>query len=128
MLQGLASLIDDFHKRKQRLLFYKPRAAVLSVLNGVGLEDFIHVNSQEQLDCLLKGWFHFNDFYELEFLFLVCEIIDAFLIQFVADVTNAMGGKFNDVELHDVTALHHKEKEAEENSTPLLPEPNLHLA
>lgn len=53
--QGIASLIDDFHKRKQKLLFYKPRAAVLSVLHGVGLEDFIHVDSQEQLDSILKG-------------------------------------------------------------------------
>lgn len=55
LLQGIASLIDDFHKRKQRLLFYKPRAAVLSVLHGVGLEDFIHVGTQEQLDQTLKG-------------------------------------------------------------------------
>lgn len=96
--KGIASLIDDYHKRKQRLLFYKPRAAVLSVLHGVGLEDFTHVSSQEQLDSALK------------------------------DLNSPAGIKFNDVELHDVTALRHKEKEAEENSVPLLPEPNLHLA
>ncbi|KAK3907868.1 Sodium-independent sulfate anion transporter [Frankliniella fusca] len=96
--KGIASLIDDYHKRKQRLLFYKPRAPVLSVLHGVGLEDFIHVSSQEQLDSALK------------------------------DLNSPTGVKFNEVELHDVTALRHKEKEAEENSVPLLPEPNLHLA
>lgn len=66
-MQGLASLIDDFHKRKQRLLFYKPRASVLSVLDGVGLEDFVHVSSQEQLDSLLKGWFDLDSLYKLAF-------------------------------------------------------------
>lgn len=94
--KGIASLIDDFHKRKQRLLFYKPRAAVLSVLHGVGLEDFVHVNSQEQLDSTLK------------------------------DVNNSGGMKYNDVELHNVTSNGQKEKEAEENSVPLLNEPNSH--
>lgn len=96
--KGIASLIDDFHKRKQRLLFYKPRAAVLSVLHGVGLEDFFHVSTQEQLDSILK------------------------------DSSSLSGIKYNDVELHDVTAIRHKEKEAGENSTPLLPDPNLHHA
>ncbi len=46
----------------------------------------------------------------------------------ISDVSSSTGIKFNDVELHDVTSLRHKEKEAEENSVPLLPEPNLHLA
>ncbi|XP_034247389.1 sodium-independent sulfate anion transporter-like isoform X2 [Thrips palmi] len=96
--KGIASLIDDFHKRKQRILFYKPRAAVLSVLHGVGLEDFIHVSTQEQLDSTLK------------------------------DSSSSAGIKYNDVELHDVAAIRHKEKEAGENSVPLLPEPNLHPA
>ena len=48
-------LLDDFHKRKQRLIFYKARATVLAVLHGAGLEDFVHVGSHQELDATLKG-------------------------------------------------------------------------
>jgi len=55
LFQGIAMLVDDFNKRKQRLIFYKCRSPVLSVLHGAGLNDFEHVGSPQELEATLKG-------------------------------------------------------------------------
>lgn len=47
---------------------------------------------------------------------------------YFSDTSSLAGIKYNDVELHDVTAIRQKEMEAGENSIPLLPDPNLHHA
>lgn len=52
--KGVASLLLDFSKRGQPLLFYNPRPNVVSVLKGVCGEDFIFVSSEPELYDLLR--------------------------------------------------------------------------
>lgn len=53
--KGIASLSEDFAKRKQPLIFYNPRETVVEVFTGACVNSFQYVNGPGELDRALNG-------------------------------------------------------------------------
>lgn len=53
--KGIKSLIEDFVKRNQLLLFYNLKPSVVEIFRGVQPCEFHHVQTEEQLHNFLKG-------------------------------------------------------------------------
>lgn len=54
-LQGVKSLIDDFVRRKQPLVFYDVKPSVISIFQGVRPTEFNCCTTEQQLHEMLKG-------------------------------------------------------------------------
>lgn len=54
--RGIKSLIEDFHKRKQPILFYNLKPSVISTFQGVQPRDFIYCETYFELNELLKRY------------------------------------------------------------------------
>lgn len=54
-LQGVKSLIDDFVKRNQPLLFYNLKPSVVEVFQAVQPVSFSHCSSEQELYTMLRG-------------------------------------------------------------------------
>lgn len=55
LLQGVKSLIDDFVRRKQPLVFYNVKPSVISIFQGVRPTEFNCCTTELQLHEMLKG-------------------------------------------------------------------------
>lgn len=49
-------LIEDFHKRKQPILFYNLKPSVVNIFQGVQPKDFIYCETYNELNDLLKKY------------------------------------------------------------------------
>ena len=56
LLQGIKSLIEDFHKRKQPILFYNLKPSVINTFQGVQPKDFVYCETYFELNELLKQY------------------------------------------------------------------------
>jgi sodium-independent sulfate anion transporter 11 len=54
--KGIKSLIEDFHKRQQPILFYNLKPSVISTFQGVQPKDFVYCESYGELNELLKQY------------------------------------------------------------------------
>ncbi|XP_018575202.1 sodium-independent sulfate anion transporter-like [Anoplophora glabripennis] len=52
--KGIKSLIEDFHKRNQPILFYNLKPRVISIFQGVQPKDFVYCQTYAELNELLK--------------------------------------------------------------------------
>lgn len=81
--QGIKSLIEDFVKRNQLLVFYNLKPSVVEIFRGVRPSEFHHCQTEQQLHDFLKGkkilkniesvcswWYDFNPY---NFLRLITE-------------------------------------------------------
>jgi hypothetical protein len=55
MLQGIKSLIEDFVKRNQPILFYNLKPSIVEIFQGVQPKDFKYCRNENELNELLKG-------------------------------------------------------------------------
>ncbi|XP_050537914.1 sodium-independent sulfate anion transporter-like [Daktulosphaira vitifoliae] len=55
--KGIKSLIEDFVRRKQPLVFYKVKPSVMSIFQGVRPSEFNCCGTEQQLHEMLKGYF-----------------------------------------------------------------------
>lgn len=54
--KGVKSLIEDFVKRKQPILFYNLKPSVISIFQGVQPRDFVYCQTYSELNELLKKY------------------------------------------------------------------------
>ncbi|KAJ8984676.1 hypothetical protein NQ317_015767 [Molorchus minor] len=52
--KGIKSLIEDFHKRNQPILFYNLKPSVINIFQGVQPKDFVYCETYNELNELLK--------------------------------------------------------------------------
>nr|CAD7464385.1 unnamed protein product [Timema tahoe] len=55
-LSGIKSLIEDFVKRNQPILFYNLKPSVVEVFQGVQPKEFKHCHNEAELNELLKEY------------------------------------------------------------------------
>jgi hypothetical protein len=55
MFQGIKSLIEDFVKRNQPILFYNLKPSIVEIFQGVQPKDFKYCRNEVELNELLKG-------------------------------------------------------------------------
>jgi hypothetical protein len=55
MLQGIKSLIEDFVRRNQPILFYNLKPSIVEIFQGVQPKDFKYCRNENELNELLKG-------------------------------------------------------------------------
>jgi sodium-independent sulfate anion transporter 11 len=55
MFQGIKSLIEDFVKRNQPILFYNLKPSIVEIFQGVQPKDFKYCRNEIELNELLKG-------------------------------------------------------------------------
>ncbi|VVC31758.1 Hypothetical protein CINCED_3A016532 [Cinara cedri] len=55
--KGVKSLIDDFVRRNQPLIFYNVKPSVISIFQGVRPAEFNCCNTEQQLHEMLKGYY-----------------------------------------------------------------------
>lgn len=58
LLQGVKSLIDDFVRRSQPLVFYNVKPSVISIFQGVRPTEFNCCVTEQQLHERLKGIYY----------------------------------------------------------------------
>lgn len=58
--KGIKSLIEDFVKRNQLLLFYNLKPSVVEIFRGVQPCEFHHVQTEEQLHNFLKAYYFYG--------------------------------------------------------------------
>ncbi|KAJ8915141.1 hypothetical protein NQ315_000393 [Exocentrus adspersus] len=54
--KGIKSLIEDFHKRNQPILFYNLKPSVINIFQGVQPKDFVYCQTYAELNELLKQY------------------------------------------------------------------------
>lgn len=54
--QGIKSLIEDFQKRQQPILFYNLKPSVINIFQGVQPKEFIYCETYCELNELLKRY------------------------------------------------------------------------
>jgi hypothetical protein len=55
IFQGIKSLIEDFVKRNQPILFYNLKPSIVEIFQGVQPKDFKYCRNEIELNELLKG-------------------------------------------------------------------------
>ncbi|KAJ8944651.1 hypothetical protein NQ314_009413 [Rhamnusium bicolor] len=55
-IPGIKSLIEDFHKRNQPILFYNLKPSVINIFQGVQPKDFVYCETYLELNELLKQY------------------------------------------------------------------------
>ncbi|KAJ8942734.1 hypothetical protein NQ318_007901, partial [Aromia moschata] len=54
--KGIKSLIEDFHKRNQPILFYNLKQSVINIFQGVQPKDFVYCETYSELNEMLKKY------------------------------------------------------------------------
>ena len=70
--KGFKAMISDFRKREQPIIFYNTSPSVVDTFLGVNIEEFVVVNSNEELLSHLRSEFYFTVFHSVEISGFFC--------------------------------------------------------
>ena len=91
--KGFKAMISDFRKREQPIIFYNTSPSVVDTFLGVNIEEFVVVNSNEELLSHLRSEFYFTVFHNVEISGFFClsdftwnQIFTNFLLIFFSDL------------------------------------------